>query len=120
MSGIQILLITGVLIIFLYFIMRFRNALVDLALLFIFSGLAVFFILIPDYTNRIAHKLGVGRGADLLFYLCILFFLFVILKLFARIRRLENMLTDIVRRDAISGVRDMSVPDSDETKKKTH
>ena len=117
MSGIQILLITGVLIIFLYFIMRFRNALFDLFLLVIFSGLAVFFILVSEYTNRIAHKLGVGRGADLLFYLCILFFLFIVLKLFARIRRLENMLTGIVRRDAISGAQDMEETNENENKK---
>ena len=44
--------------------------------------------------------MGVGRGADLLFYICILFFLFIILKLFARIRRLEKTVTDLVRYQA--------------------
>jgi small membrane protein len=103
MNGIQILLICGVIIILVYYILRFRNAVFDLALLLVFSGLAVFFILFPDYTNTIAHKLGVGRGADLLFYLCILFFLFIILKLFARIRRLEETVTAFVRKEAKTG-----------------
>ncbi len=104
MNGIQLLLISGVVIIFGYYISRFRNALVDLIALFLFAGLGIFFILFPEYTNKIAHKLGVGRGADLLFYSCILFFLFIILKLFARIRRLEEKLTELVRQQAKDSV----------------
>lgn len=100
MNGIQILLIGGVLAIFVYYISRFRSAFVDLLLLSVFAALAVFFILFPDYTNVIAKKLGVGRGADLLFYLCILLFLFILIKLFARIRRLEKKLTELVRKQA--------------------
>ena len=77
MTGIQILLICGVAAIFLYYIFSLRSAFIDLLLLSVFSGLAIFFILFPEYTNTIAQKLQVGRGADLLFYICILFFLFV-------------------------------------------
>jgi hypothetical protein len=94
-----------------YYISRFRSAFFDLLALFLFSGFAVFFILFPDYTNVIARKLGVGRGADLLFYICILFFLFILIKLFARIRRLEKTLTDLVRQQA----KDEAQP-SDESK----
>jgi small membrane protein len=108
MNGIQILLIGGVIVIFLYYLSRFRSAFFDLLALFIFSGFAVFFILFPEYTNDIAKKLGVGRGADLLFYICILFFLFIIIKLFARIRRMEKIITDLVRQQSIKDARDMS------------
>lgn len=101
MTGIQILLITGVSLLLLYYGFRFRNALLDLSILIVFAGLAVFFILFPDKTNVIAHKLGVGRGADLLFYICILLFAFIIMKLFARIKRLEKQLTDLTRKTAI-------------------
>ena len=100
MNGIQAILIGGIVIIIIYYLARFRNAFFDLVALFIFSGLAVFFILFPEYTNTIAKKMGVGRGADLLFYICILFFLFIIIKLFARIRRLEKKLTELVRQQA--------------------
>ena len=102
MNGIQVLLIGGVVIIFLYYVFRLRNALVDIVALGGFAALAIFFILFPDYTNTIAGKLGVGRGADLLFYLCILLFIFIIVKLFARIRRLEKMLSDHIRQTAKS------------------
>lgn len=111
MNGIQILLITGVIILFLYYTFRLRNALLDMLILALFTGVAVFFILFPEYTNKIAGKLGVGRGADLLFYICILFFLFVVLKLFARIRRLEKTLTDLVRKQAKDEAIFMKEPD---------
>jgi hypothetical protein len=97
MTGIQAFLIGGVIVIFIYFISRFRSAFFDLLVLLLFSTTAIFFILFPEYTNVIAHKMGVSRGADLLFYVCILFFLFIIIKLFARIRRLEKKLTEMVR-----------------------
>ena len=51
MNGIQVLLISGVVVIFTYYVSRFRNALIDLAALVIFAGLGIFFILFPDYTN---------------------------------------------------------------------
>src|SRR5688572_10296227 len=100
MNGIQIILIGGVVAIFVYYMARFRSAFIDLLILFVFSGLAIFFILFPEKTNLLAQKVGVGRGADLLFYCCILFFLFILIKLFARIRRLEKTLTDLVRKQA--------------------
>ncbi|HVF97320.1 MAG TPA: DUF2304 domain-containing protein [Flavisolibacter sp.] len=103
MSGIQVLLIAGALALFTYYLFRIRNALLDLLLLLLFTGGAVFLILFPENTNVIAHKLGVGRGADLLFYLCILFFAFLAMKLFARIRRLEKQLTELVRQQAKEG-----------------
>ena len=96
MNGIQLLLIVGVIGIFIYYILRVRSALLDLLLLGLLSGLAIFFILFPDHTNTIAQKLGVGRGADLLFYCCILLFLFIIVKLFARLRRMVASLTELV------------------------
>lgn len=100
MTGIQLLLLAGALSLFAYYLFRIRNALLDLLIMTVFTGLSVFFILSPDRTNDIAHKLGVGRGADLLFYCCILFFAFMVMKLFARIRRLEKQLTDLVRENA--------------------
>jgi len=102
MSGIQILLIGGVALIFLYYILKLRSAIFDLVVLTLFTAAAVYFILFPDYTSVLANKLGVGRGADLLFYSCILFFLFISMKLFAKVRRLEKLLTQITRRDAMN------------------
>ena len=97
MTGIQVLLVAGALSLSAYYVFRLRNAILDLLLLILFTCMAVFFILFPDSTNVIAHKLGVGRGADLLFYVCILFFAYIAMKLFDRIRRLERQLNELVR-----------------------
>lgn len=107
MSGIQIILITGVIAIFIYYMFRLSNAVVDLFVFLLFTVLAVFFILSPGKTNVIAHKLGVGRGTDLLFYICVLFFFFIILKLLAHMRRIERKVTEIVRQQAKDNVRFM-------------
>lgn len=104
MNGIKILLITGVAFIAVYFFVRLRNSLFDVFLLLLLIGAAVTFVLFPEITNTIAHKLGVGRGADLIFYVSIIIFWFVILKLYARIRKLEQIVTTVVRKDALDTV----------------
>ncbi|HSF44672.1 MAG TPA: DUF2304 domain-containing protein [Chitinophagaceae bacterium] len=101
MNGIQILLILGVSMMCLYYLIRLRKTVLDMAVVVILMSTAILFILWPDLTNLIAKVLGVGRGADLLYYICILLFSFALLKLFARVRRLEKQLTALVREDAL-------------------
>lgn len=102
MNGIKILLITGVAFIAVYFFIRLRNSLLDILLLLFLIAAATTFILFPNITNQLANKLGVGRGADLVFYTSIIIFWFVILKLYARIRKLEQTITQVVRKEAIN------------------
>src|SRR5688572_17050630 len=101
MNGIKILLITGLAFIAVYFFIRLRNSVFDILLLLALIATATVFILFPNISNDLAHRLGVGRGADLVFYTSILIFWFVILKLYARIRRLEQTMTQIIRKDAL-------------------
>ena len=106
MNGIKILLITGTIFVGLYFFMRLRNSLFDLLLLFLLITAAIIFVIFPDLTNQLAHWLGVGRGADLVFYVSILIFWFAILKLYARVRKLEQYITTIIRKDALDDVKE--------------
>ncbi len=101
MNGIKILLITGVVFIAVYFFVRLRNSLFDLILLLLLVCAAVVFILFPEIANQLARNLGVGRGADLVFYTSIIIFWYVILKLYARLRKLEQTITTIVRKNAL-------------------
>ena len=101
MNGIKIILITGVAFIAVYYFIRLRNSIFDIILLLLLIGAGITLILFPDISNRIAHWLGVGRGADLVFYTSILIFWFIILKLYARIRRLEQVMTKLVRKEAL-------------------
>ena len=102
MTGIQIILLTGLILIGSYYLIKVRKYFVDLLLLIVLSVTAVFFIIYPDFTNQIAHGIGVGRGADLVFYIAILIFWFLLLKLYERIRKLESIVTKLVRNDALA------------------
>lgn len=104
MNGIKILLITGIAFIAVYFFIRLRNSLFDLILLLLMIATAIVFIVFPNITNELANMMGVGRGADLVFYTSILIFWFIILKLYGRIRKLEQIITKIVRKDALENV----------------
>jgi hypothetical protein len=96
----------------LYFFVRLKKTVLDLILLAGMVMCSGIFVLWPELTNRIAHWLGVGRGSDLVFYLSILIFWFVVLKLYARIRILEKMVTEVMRNDALQKVIDFSETNS--------
>jgi|SRR5687768_13472839 small membrane protein len=107
MSGIQLILLTGIAFIGLYFLLQLKKRSLDIILLFLMVACAVVFILWPGVTNTIAKWIGVGRGADLIFYVSILIFWFISLKLYARIRKLEQQFTKIVREDALKKAQDL-------------
>ena len=104
MKGIQFILLGILILLFTYVINKLKNRWVDLLVLCTLIIAGAVLIIFPDLTIVIAHKLGVGRGADLVFYLSILIFWFVIIKLYARIRKLEQIITEVIRKDAISNV----------------
>ena len=116
MSGIQLFLITGVILISIYFITRVRHRALDLLILGAMIICAIVFIIRPDITNSLAHKVGVGRGADLVFYMSILIFWFIILKLYARLRKLEQMITDVIRKDALDNAIEITGTNSEKQK----
>ena len=56
---------------------------------------------IPNATNVIAQFLGIGRGADLVFYFSILILFFLIFRIYIKIERLERDITKFVRKDSL-------------------
>jgi hypothetical protein len=107
MTGIQILLFTLILFIGIYFIIRLKRRVFDLVMLSSFVLLAIALVLSPGITNAVARRLNVGRGADLIFYLSIITFWYVSLKLYLRVRNLEKLFTDIVRKQALTDVQEL-------------
>lgn len=108
MTGIQLVLLTGVFFISFYLIIRWKKRSLDVLLFSLLILAAVLFILWPNLTQSLANKLGVGRGADLVFYTSILIFWFAIIKLYARIRSMEQKFTDLIRNNAIEKAQDHS------------
>ncbi len=105
MSGIQLLLITMIVFIAVYFVVKLRRFAFDSMLLLLLVTVAVVFVLFPEFTSMLANRLGVGRGADLVLYLCIVTVWFVILKLYIKLRALEQKLTEITRQKAIENAK---------------
>ncbi len=68
------------------------------SLLWIAVGVVV---MLPDSTTFLAHRLGVGRGVDLVTYLALLFIFFLLFRLFSRIEELERDITRLVREIAL-------------------
>ena len=101
MTLIQVILSAGIIIIAAYMYLRLRNTLLDLILILIFLITGVVFVIFNEITDKMAHFLGINRGADMIFYLGILFLFFLILKLYARLRRVEENLTELVRKKSI-------------------
>ena len=59
-------------------------------------------IAVPDLPGLAARALGIGRGADLVFYLAILAGLVACRYFYNRYRRLENVVTELARAIAIA------------------
>ncbi len=58
-------------------------------------------IIRPSTTMAVAHFLGIGRGADLVFYCAILGMLVALFLIYLRFKRVEREITTIVRQLAL-------------------
>jgi hypothetical protein len=101
MTIIQIILTIGVVVLAIYMYLRFRSSLFDVILIGLFFAAGIFFVLFPDTTNDIAHFVGVSKGANLFLYTAIMFLFFLILKLYSRLRRVEQKFTEFVRNKSL-------------------
>lgn len=61
----------------------------------------------PALTSHVANAIGIGRGADLVFYLFVLAFVVVSLFFYAALNRLQRQITDLVR---ILAIRNANAP----------
>ena len=102
MSLIQIALALGSILLLVLYATFLRSTLRDRALAILLFVTAVVAILFPDLTTRLANILGVGRGTDLLIYIFVLGAVFAFIVLNARIIRLEDHITELVRELALS------------------
>ncbi len=105
MSLIQIALVLGSILLLGLYSAFLRSTLRDRVLAILLFVTAVVAILVPDLTTRVANVLGVGRGTDLLFYLFVLGAVFPFIVVNARILRLEDHITQLVRELALSRAR---------------
>lgn len=55
----------------------------------------------PDLSRRIAAVAGIGRGADIMIYLAIIFLLITCATLYLRMKRLQLMIVELTRSIAL-------------------
>jgi small membrane protein len=84
-----------------YFLILTRKSALRRLFVLSFFGVGIVFILQPDLTTSIARLVGIGRGADLVFYLSILFLFFLCFNFYVRFRALEERQNQIVRELAL-------------------
>jgi hypothetical protein len=73
----------------------------DRTLLLILAVLGGVLVLWPGLSTSVARALGVGRGADLVFYLFVVFCLFRFVSIAGDRRRMDERLTGVVRELAL-------------------
>jgi hypothetical protein len=69
------------------------------------AAIGVALILNPELTNQVAARLGIGRGADLMFYFFIIFALFHFATTAATIRQMQRDLTRMAQALALAAPR---------------
>lgn len=107
MTLIQVLLTLLIVLFAMMSGVAFRSQLGVRLFAFFLWSTAIAFVLFPYLTTRIAQRLGVGRGADLLFYLALFGGFHAFLVLYMRTRRLQRKLTAVVR---VMAIRDAQGP----------
>lgn len=87
---------------------RRANKLSNFSLLaWLFLWLAILLVFWqPEITSRLALALGVNRGADLVVYLSIIVIMYLLYKIFVRLNKTDEVLTQLVRTDALKNVKD--------------
>lgn len=81
---------------------RLRSTLADRLIYIILAVAGFVLVLYPDWSTSIAHRIGIGRGVDLVIYLFIVFSLFHYASGAARARQMERAITAMIREHAIA------------------
>ena len=67
----------------------------------VLTGLAIVSVIEPSITTKVANRVGVARGTDLVLYIFIVIFVATTIGTYFRFRAQERRLVDIVRAMAI-------------------
>jgi small membrane protein len=102
---IQLILIAAIATIGVLALWSLRSQRLSRFVVLALAAAGVAFVLRPDFTSRIAHFLGVGRGVDLMLYIFLVATIYALLQLYARVRTLDWQITQLSRALAIANVR---------------
>jgi small membrane protein len=110
MVNIKVILLIPLLILIITFLPKLGNRTFYRLSLIGISTLGVLFVLFPAVTDKLAHLVGVGRGADLVTYLFMVFFFLAGIILYSKMRKLEAEQTQLVRRISLQNAEKLNQP----------
>ena len=99
MLGIQVLIISIVIVIVIRILLQFHKKKVSLGELLIWCILwfgVIIITLQPNITSYVADFVGIGRGVDLVVYLAIISLFYLFFRLFIKIKYLEYTISTLV------------------------
>lgn len=73
----------------------------ELVIWLIFWALVALAVGLPQTTDRLAVRLGVSRGADLLVYISVLVLFYLVFRILVKLEKVDKDLTKIVRAIAL-------------------
>jgi len=100
-TPIKIILLILLVIVLRAFLVQKSLVLAKRLFVFLLFFLLMFLVIFPDVSTRAAKIIGVGRGADLIFYLSHLFLFFLIAGLWRRCVALAASITELSRTIAL-------------------
>lgn len=108
----QLILIAAICL-FLLYVFRVKSVLIERLVYLALVSVGIVFVLYPGLSTRVANLVGIGRGADLILYIFVIFTLFHHVNNASRLRAMERQMTTLARRAAINGaVANTVAPDS--------
>ncbi len=118
MINIKIILFIPLLLLVILMLPRFRSHTLSRLIMIAISLLGMVFVLFPSLSNKLAKYVGVGRGADLIIYIFMVFSFLYCIFLYAKLRKLQQDQTEIIKMIAIQQAID-NRKESDKIEKET-
>jgi len=98
--------LVAVLISFIFYLLLLpRVGYLRKGVVFAFVLVMLIFAIQPDWSTYVAHRVGISRGVDLLFYLTHLILLFIAFVYFLKLKEMELRFTKLVRELALEAAR---------------
>jgi small membrane protein len=104
----QVILVAAMLAYGIY-VFRFRTVLTDRIVLMSLAFAGIILVIDPEISTWLAHRIGIGRGADLIMYIFLVFCLFRFVGIASQSNAVERQMTRIIRAMAIDNARDFRV-----------
>ena len=94
---IQFILLLGLSACLIYAISQHSRAPTASIVISIAAGSGMVLVFVPEWSDALARAVGVGRGADLIFYCWLVISLIVSINLHVRLRDLQSQITALTR-----------------------